>query len=220
MATSDPAAGLGRISGVTPDARHPAAVRVSVDGRITWTIPRSDAETLGLAAGVEVDEPLRLALTAAADAEAAWRAALRHLERRSFARADLGRRLRQRAHPAAAVESALARADHAGLLDDAKFARGYAETRAARGRGPERLRRDLSMQGVARTVIDRVLAELWPGGEGPEEMARALARKRAAQLASVPVPTRRRRVMAYLARRGFSGHQARRVVGEVVGEGG
>jgi len=220
MATSDPAAGLGRVSGVTPDARHPAAVRVSVDGRITWTITRAAAEALGLRAGVNVEEPLRLALTAAADEEAAWRAALRHLERRPFARADLARRLRQHAHPAAAVEAALLRADQAGLLDDARFARSYAETRAARGRGPDRLRRDLAAQGVARAVIERVLDELWPGGEGSEEMARALARKRAAQLAGLPVPTRRRRVMAYLARRGFSGGQARRVVGEVVGGGG
>lgn len=220
MATSDPAAGLGRISGVAPDLRHPAAVRISVDGRITWTITRADAERLGLASGVAVDEPLRVELTAAADAEAAWRAALRHLERRPFARADLGRRLRRQAHPAAAVEAAVARADQAGLLDDRRFARGYAETRAARGRGPQRLRRDLSAQGVPREVIDQVLGELWPDGEGPTEMARTLARKRAAQLAGVPTAVRRQRVMAYLARRGFAGSEARRVVGEVVREGG
>jgi len=205
------------VTGIGPDPRHPAAIRVAVEGRITWTVPAGVAERLRVRVGQPLAEAQREALAAAADAEGAWRALLRHLERRPFARQDLGRRLRQRGHTAIAAEAALERAIAAGLLDDHAFARSFAETRSARGRGPARLRRDLSAQGVAREVIDQVLHELWPDGDGPEDLARGLARKRAGQLASLPLADRRRRVMAYLARRGFSGLQARRVVGEVVG---
>lgn len=214
MARTEPHAGAGRVTGVVPDVRHPAAVRIAVEGRLTWTVSRHDADALGVASGMVVDPPLRERLLAAADAEGAWRALLRHLERRPFARADLGRRLRRRSHPAAAVELALARADEAGLVDDLAFARSYAQTRSARGRGPSRLHRDLAAQGVAREVIEQVLRELWPDGEGPVELARTLARKRAGQLAGVAPEERRRRVLAYLARRGFAGATARRVVHE------
>lgn len=217
MERSDPGARLGRVTGISDDPRHPAAVRVSVEGRITWTLPRSALDGLALRVGQVVEGELKERLDAAADIEGAWRAVLRHLERRSFARQDLGRRLRQKSHSGAAVDAALERAAAAGLLDDLAFARNYAETRSARGRGPGRLKRDLAAQGVERGIIDRVLRELWPDGEGPIEQARGLAEKRAAQLSSIPAPTRKRRVLAYLARRGFSGHQAREVVDALLG---
>lgn len=211
---------LGRVSGIAEDPRHPSAVRVSIEGRITWTLPREAVAELRLRVGQDIDEALKTRLDAAADAEGAWRALLWHLERRSFARYDLGRRLRQKSHSGAAVDAALERADAAGLLDDLAFAKNYAETRSARGRGPARLKRDLAAQGVERGIIDRVLRDLWPDGEGPLDLARSLAEKRAGQLSSIPTPTRKRRVLAYLARRGFSGHQARQVVEEVLGGAG
>lgn len=215
MERSSVPAGPGCITGVSPDPRHPAAVRVSLDGKVTWTVTRAEAERLGVAAGMVLGEPLREALAHAADAEAAWRAVLRHLERRPFAKGDLARRLRQRAHPPAAVEAALARAEAAGLLDDLKFARSFAETRAQRGRGPARLRADLAQLRVASALVDQVIGELWPDGEGVDEMVRALASKRVGQLAGLPREVRRRRVLAYLARRGFSGPRTRHVVMEL-----
>lgn len=217
MARSRAADVPGRITGVSPDPRYPGAVRVALDGRMTWTISRPAAERIGVAAGMALDRPLRDALAVAADEEAAWRAALRHLGRRSFARGDLGRRLRQRSHPPAAVEAALARAEDAGLLDDLRFARGFVETRAERGRGPARLRADLMRLGVAPGVIEQALRELWPDTGQTDEMVRSLVRRRAAQLVGLPPAVRRRRLTAYLARRGFSGARTRQLVREQTG---
>lgn len=216
-ARSEPSPLGGVLTAVLPDPRHPGSVRVALDGRVTWTIARPAAERLGLAPGQEVGEFLAAALAEAADAEAAWRAVLRHLERRPFARGDLARRLRQRGHPAAGVEAALERASDAGLLDDRRFARDYVETRAQRGRGPGRLRADLARLRVDSRIVEEVLAQAWPDGEGVDEMIRALAERRAAQLTGLPREARRRRVAAYLARRGFSGPRARHVVREVTG---
>jgi regulatory protein len=163
-----------------------------------------------------VDAELQERLTAAADAEGAFRTLLRALERRSFARADLGRRLVRKGHPGPAVDAAIERAAGLDLLDDAAFARNYVQTRAARGRGPSRLTRDLLAMGVDRVHIDRALAAEWPEGSDHTGLPLALAAKRAAQLGELPRPVKRRRVLAYLARRGFAGRDISDMVARLV----
>ncbi len=69
-----------------------------------------------------------------------------------------------KAIPRPAVEAALERIPSLGLLDDAAYARNYVQTRAARGRGPARLTRDLLAMGVERSLIDRALDAEWPEG--------------------------------------------------------
>jgi regulatory protein len=204
------------LTALEPDPRRPGTLRVEVDGTRFGAVPAELARVAGLAVGRAVDAELHERLTAAADAEAAFRTLLRALERRSFARADLGRRLLRKGHPRAAVEAAVERAFGLGLLDDAAFALTYVQTRAARGRGPSRLTRDLMAMGVERSVIDRALAAEWPEGSDRSRVPMALAAKRAAQLGDLPRPVKRRRLLAYLARRGFSGRDITDLVARVV----
>ena len=204
------------LTALEPDPRRPGTLRVEVDGTRFGAVPAELARAAGLAVGRVVDAELQERLTAAADAEAAFRTLLRALERRSFARVDLGRRLIRKGHPRIAVEAAIERAFGLGLLDDAAFALTYVQTRAARGRGPSRLTRDLLAMGVERSVIDRALAAEWPEGSDRSRVPLALAAKRAAQLGDLPRPVKRRRVLAYLARRGFSGRDITDMVARVV----
>jgi regulatory protein len=180
-------------------------------------VPEDLARSAGLTVGRPLDADLHQRLTAAADAEAAFRTLLRALERRAFARTDLGRRLIRKGHPRPAVEAALERAQGLGLLDDCAFARSYVETRTARGRGPSRLTRDLMAMGVERSAIDRALAAEWPEGSDRTGVPQALAVKRAAQLGDLPRPVKRRRVLAFLARRGFAGRDISDMVSRLVG---
>ena len=205
------------LTALEPDPRRPGTLRVEVDGVRFGAVPQELAHAAGLAVGRPVDAEVHERLTAAADAEGAFRTLLRALERRSFARADLGRRLARKGHPAPAVAAALERAAGLGLLDDAGFARNYTQTRAARGRGPARITRDLLAMGVERSYIDRALAAEWPYGADRTAVPLALASKRVAQLADLPRPVRPRRVLAYLARRGFAGRDISDMVGRLVG---
>jgi regulatory protein len=205
-----------RITALDPDPRRPEAVRVEIDGIRFGAVPRELVSAEGLRVGREVDAALQERLEAAADIEAAYRTVLRSLEIRSFARGDLTRRLVRKGHPRPAVEAAVERAAALGLLDDAAFAQSYVQTRAARGRGPSRLTRDLLSMGVERSVIDRAVAAEWAEGNDRSSMPLALATKRAAQLGSLPRPVKRRRVIAYLARRGFSGREISELVDRVV----
>jgi regulatory protein len=207
---------LLRITAVDLDPRRPDAVRLEIDGARFGAIPRELATAEGLAVGRVVDPELQERLASAADAEAAYRTVLRALEIRSYARGDLARRMLRKGHQRQAVEAALERAARFGLLDDAAFAQRYVQTRSARGRGPARLTRDLLSMGVDRTLIDRAIAEEWSEDSDKTSMPLALARKRASQLRDLPRQTKRRRVVAYLARRGFSGREVTELVDKVL----
>ena len=213
---------MTRIVAVLPDPRRPGAVRVEGDGGTRRTIAQEDAAALGLASGAVLEPGMQEALEHAADAEAAFRTALRALERRGFARTDLGRRLVKKGHPKAAVDAALARLSQRGLLDDTAFARNYAETRVARGRGPSRIRRDLMAMGVGDRDIRLALEAMPVSDEALLEQALAVGRRRASQLGDLPRGVRRRRLLAFLSRRGFSGtalaESVRRLMKD--GEGG
>jgi regulatory protein len=205
------------ITAIDPDPHRDGAVRIEVDRAPFATVSREVAAAESLAPGRELDEALRARLDLAADAEAALRTVLRALGRRPFARADLGRRLRRKGHAGQAVEAALERAAALGLLDDAAFAANYVETRAGRGRGPSRLNRDLLAMGVDRRLIDRALAAHFGDGTDRTAVPLTLASKRAAQLGDLPREVKRRRLLAFLARRGFSGHEVGEMVRKVVG---
>ena len=205
-----------RITALDPDPRRPHAIRIDIDGARFGAVPRDLVSSEGLTVGQAIDSALQERLAQAADIEAAFRTVLRALEMRSYARADLSRRLQRKGHPRSAVESALDRAAGLGLLDDAAFARSYVETRAPRGRGPSRLTRDLLSMGVERAAIDRALAAHWPEGSDRSSLPLVLAQKRAAQLGTLPRNTKRRRLLAFLARRGFTGREVLELVDRVV----
>jgi regulatory protein len=204
------------LTALEPDPRRPGTLRVEIDGARFGAVPREMAGAAGLVVGRPLEPELQARLAAGADEESAFRTVLRALERRGFARMDLIRRLVRKGHPRPAVEAAVGRAERLGLLDDAAFAADYVQTRAARGRGPSRLVRDLQAMGVDRAHIDRALAAEWPEGSDRQAVPLALAAKRAAQLGSLPRPVKRRRVLAYLARRGFAGRDISEMVSRVV----
>jgi regulatory protein len=137
---------------------------------------------------------------------------------RGRARGDLRRRLIQKQHPPRAVDEALARLDSQGLLDDRRFAVEYAARHAVGGRGPARLVADLLSQGVDRTLADAAVGEaLAEEGIDPDRILRTVAARRASQLATLVPVVRKRRLLAYLARRGYRATEVKELVEELCG---
>ncbi len=206
------------LTALAPDPRQPGYRLVEVDRGRFASLPLEALEPLSLQLGAELTPAVLSRLRELADVEAAERAALRALARRAHARLDLQRRLVKKQHPPAAVEAALERLTIRGLLDDHRFAEQYAALRATRGKGPARLLRDLQAQGVERrTAEDAVRGALEEEGIDPALEARAVAAKRARQLAGLPVPVRKRRLLAFLVRRGYAGMQLKELVEELCG---
>jgi regulatory protein len=188
-------------------------------GRPAWTVPTSAVEDLALNIGRVLTGSLVARLDAAAEEEGAFRAGLRALERRAHSRAGLGAKLARRGHGEAASGRALDRLTALGLLDDAAFAREYAALRTQRGHGPVRLRHDLRRLGVAEPLVEAALRSLPEPDDEPLSRPRELAQRRARQLTGLPRDARKRRLLAFLGRRGYRGAEARAVVEDVLRRG-
>ena len=127
---------------------------------------------------------------------------LRSTANRPQTEAEMVVKLRARDYDDDVVAATLARARTIGAVDDAAFAVAWVSDRSRRGYAPRRLREELRRRQVPDEVVDTALATL---GERDElALASALARRRAQQLpASLPPETVARRLVAFLARRGY-----------------
>jgi regulatory protein len=204
------------VGGLTPDPRRPGSTRVVVDGRPAWTVPADVVVALKLEVGQALKGETVERLDRAADEEGAFRSALRALERRAHGERELARKLERKGHPIVAIAAAVARLRRLDLVDDLAFARAYVTEKRDRGRGPIRLRHDLVSLCASREVVEQVVAELAASGEDPLERARAMLAKRVRQLTGLSAEARRRRLTAFLGRRGYRGSDARALVEEAL----
>ena len=99
----------------------------------------------------------------------------------------------------------------AQLIDDAAFARAFVNSRIAiAGKSKSVISRELKQKGVsaedaedALSVIDQALED---------KSAYSMAKKRYQQLSSLAPEVRKRRLMGFLMRRGFSGTLVSRIL--------
>jgi regulatory protein len=208
------------ITGIRPHARNPALVVIEVDGARFATLGADAVQVLALREGKQLAEGDVERLKQAADVEAAHRVALRLLAARPRSVREVVRRLRERGHNPAAVMEAVGRLEAAGLLNDVEYAEHFVRIRGPRGYGRSRLLRDLLARGVERRTAEQAIdRQLERDAVHPDNQVRALAEKRLGQIASVPPEKRRRRLLAYLHRRGFRGLAVNEVVDQLVSRG-
>jgi regulatory protein len=118
-------------------------------------------------------------------------------------RAELAAALRRRGIAITDVAAILSDLGRIGWIDDARFARAWVRDRLAlRPSGHRRLRAELLARGVARADVETALAALLPEGR-EQALAVEAARGRLRRLRGVPLHVQRRRVGAWLQRRGF-----------------
>jgi len=208
------------VTALTPDPRQSGYLVVDLDRARYASLPLEVVSQLGLSVGAEVQGELADRVKRAADVEAAYTVATRLLAMRPRSVYEVLARLRERGHNPSAAAEAVGRLEAAGVLDDATFARHFARVRAPRGHGPSRLLHDLLAKGVDRRLAERAIEEVMDAdGMNGTSQARALALKRAQQLKGLALPQQRRRLLAYLARRGFRGRDVQDMVAEMLKAG-
>ena len=121
------------------------------------------------------------------------------LSRRDHGAAELAARLADKGHDAAVLASLVASLQDRGYLNDERFAVHFVTAHAARGQGPQRIRRELEERGIAAEWVAAALA----GGPDWAELAGTLRRRRFGPEAPASWPDKARQ-MRFLQYRGFS----------------
>lgn len=145
------------------------------------------------------------------DEPTTYERALTLLEYRARSVDELRRKLIQKGAPKDEVEDVLRRLVEQKLLDDADFARQFARSKVM-GAGASKLRitQELRRKGVAAEVAARAFDELGAEeGIDPSASIHRVAEKKWKTLGKLDDFTRRRRLYAFLARRGFNPDEIR-----------
>jgi regulatory protein len=144
----------------------------------------------------------------------AYNYALNLLAARPNASRALHRKLIQKEYSAADAEEAIRRLVDNGLLDDAKFAEQYARSKMlSSGASKRRLQLDLYRKGIRGDVATDAIASVVADEDiDAAVMIERVAQKKLAQLGDLEPLVLRRRLFAFLARRGYDVDEIKRVV--------
>jgi regulatory protein len=206
----------GRVTALRPTKRDPDRIAVDLDGSFAFALPATLVADERIDVGDMLDGDRVSSLLAVEQASRATEAALVFLGYRPRSEKEVRDRLRRGGYQQDAIEHAIARLHEWRYLDDADFARRWVENRTAhRPRGRRLLQQELRHKGIdgeiARDAIDD--AELDETGA-----AEALARRRLPSYAGDEPAAIRRRLGAYLARRGYGYDVIRVALDRALGE--
>ena len=206
------------ISAIVPAARKPGRFDVIVDGDPLATLSLDVIERLRLAVGLQVDG-LHDAIAAEAAHLAVYDRALNMLAFRARSANELTRSLVRKGAERADVDRAIVRLREQGFLDDAAFAQAFTRAKVlGANQSRRRVQQELGRKGVARDVSEAAINAVFEAeGIDQREVVEAAARKKARSLARLDPIVRRRRLYAFLARRGYDADDIRRAM-DVVGK--
>lgn len=202
------------ITGVVPSPRRDGRFELLVNGKGVATLSLEAIERLRLHVGAPYDEALALRVEEEARALHTFDRALDLLAVRGRAARDLRLTLVRKGEEPAHADAAIERLLALGLLDDAAYARQFARSKVeGAGLSRRRLQAELSRRGVAREVADDAIADVL-SDESVDEAAilERVAAKKLRTLGRVAPEVRRRRLYAFLARRGYEPEDIRRAM--------
>lgn len=143
--------------------------------------------------------------------------ALDLLSARPYTVRQLRRKLIQKEVPAADADAVVERLLAAGLLDDARYAVAFARSKFLnQGASARRISQDLARKGVSAEISKQAIAEVVVDEEvDTRAVIERVARKKLASMGDLEPVVLRRRLFAFLARRGYELDEIREVVATV-----
>jgi len=139
------------------------------------------------------------------DLKKAFAYALGLLARRDRSMLEMERKLRDRSYPAGVCGEVIDCLTKSGYLDDRRFAERWAESAVRNGRGyGQRLRLELLRKGIDREIVTEVVAGVTAAYDELETLSGLVSGKFAGFDPETASDREKRRVVAYLQRRGFS----------------
>jgi regulatory protein len=148
----------------------------------------------------------------------AYNYALNLLAARPYASRALHRKLIQKQYSAADADDAIRRLLASGLLDDTKYAEQYARSKMlTTGSSKRRLQQELYRKGIKTDVAAQAIESVIADDEIDTSAAlERIARKKLASLGDLEPLVLRRRLFAFLARRGYEVDEIKAVTRRLV----
>jgi regulatory protein len=205
------------ISAIVPAVRPAGRFEVVADGRTVAVLSLDAIERLQLSVGRSI-AGLEERIAAEAAQVKVYDRAINMLAFRARSSVELARALVRKGEERTLVDRAIARLQEQRLLDDAAFAQAYTRAKVlGASQSRRRVQQGLARKGVARGVSDVAIETVFAEeGVDQRDIVEAAARKKLRTLAKLDAPVRRRRLYAFLARRGYDGEDIRRAM-EAVG---
>lgn len=198
----------GKISALVFQKQNRERVSVYLDGQYAFGLPAIEAARLQRGQYLS-DEEIE-ALQERGELQKRYDQALHFLTFRPRSRSEVEKYLGKKGVTPEQSEKILARLQEAGLLDDREFARFWVESRESfKPRGRSALQHELRQKGLSDADIQETLERTLPS---EEESAYRAAQGRARRLPKTDYFEFRRKLWAYLARRGFSGEAIKRAI--------
>jgi regulatory protein len=198
-----------KITALQPQKRNKRRVSVFLDGTFLFGLSSETVGALGLRVGREVDRAELDRIAHEEQLHAARQYAFLLLSYKARTTSELTQRLTRKGFSPDIVYHTLQRLAELKMVDDAGFARRFAEDRIAIGhKGKWRVRGELLKRGIDRKQIDAAMEQ------APDETAaaREVAEKYLSRNKRLEPVVLKRRLYALLARRGFSLDTIRRVM--------
>lgn len=142
---------------------------------------------------------------------------LHQLSRSMKTRYQLSEILQKREIPQEIAEAVLDRFTEAQLIDDAVFATAYVRTRLENGRSVSAIKSELRRKGVSQELIHLNLSEV--DSDQEQQIANKLAANRYQRMLKLDEDVRKRRLLGFLQRRGFSQAIAYRAITNAAAQG-
>lgn len=206
----------GPVTGISARRRERGRFLIAVSGAPAFTLSEEILFRSGLQIGDELDEGAIARLLADDDVARSTEAALNFLSYRARSEQEVRDRLKRGDFSPEAIDATIVRLNEWRYLDDADFARRWVESRArGKPKGQRLLQQELRQKGIDAETSKQAIAEA-----DLDELTAAteLARKRLSTMAGEDPAAIRRKISAYLARRGYGFDVARRALERATGE--
>ncbi len=189
-----------KISALKVQKRNPDRVNVYLDGKFAFGVSRIVSAWLQV--GQVMTEEKISSLQREDAGEVAFQNALRMLNYRPRSVNEVQKKLKENGFDETVVQSVLERLSRAGLVKDESFAQAWVENRTVfHPRSRKLIALELRQKGVPDEVVQNALAS---GTLDDETLAYQSAIQYSHRLKGLEWPEFRKKLSAYLLRRGFS----------------
>lgn len=172
-------------------------------------IPAYIDDAYKLSAGDELTEREAEELERRYAAYSARKSAARSLAKRNMSHSELSKKLRERGFSEDASEKTAAWFEERGLIDDESYAAMLMREYSRRGYGIMRIREELRRRGISKEISENLLEE-YEGGES--EIIKLIEKKLGGR---APDADEKRKLIAFLSRRGFKFDEIRSAMAEM-----